>query len=65
MAFVLFAMSVWHAHSVAQNVNGKMVCLGVIAFGVLVEVPTITALGVFWLSILNSGESRPDARFLL
>ncbi len=65
MAFVLFAMSMWHRESVSAGVCGKMICLGVIAFGILIEVPTITALGVFWLSIINSNENRSDARFLL
>ena len=65
MAFVLFAMSVWHANSVATGVRHKMMGLAVIMFGILIEVPTITALGLFWIAILNSNESRPDARFLL
>ena len=65
MAFVLFAMSVWHRESVADSVRHKMLAMSVIMFGILVEVPTITALGLFWIAILNSDDVRPDARFLL
>ncbi|MBO4582915.1 MAG: hypothetical protein J5714_02560 [Alphaproteobacteria bacterium] len=65
MSFVLFAMSVWHRESVADSVRGKILGLAVIMFGILIDLPTITAMGVFWISILNSGDARPDARFLL
>ena len=65
MAFVLFAMSVWHRESVADSVRHKMLALAVIMFGILVEVPTITAMGLFWIAVLNSEDVRPDARFLL
>ena len=65
MAFVLFAMSVCHRESVADSVLHKMLALAVIMFGILVEVPTITALGLFWIAILNSDDVRPDARLLL
>ena len=65
MAFVLFAMSVWHRESVADSVRGKMMGLAVIMFGILIDVPTISALGLFWIAVLNSEDVRPDARFLL
>ena len=65
MAFILFAMSVWHAESVENGLRDKMVALAVIMFGILVDVPTITAMGIFWISILNAEDARPDARFLL
>ncbi len=65
MAFVLFAMSVWHRNTVVDGVRHKMLALAVIMFGILIEVPTITALGTFWISVLNSSDARSDARFLL
>ena len=65
MAFVLFAMSVWHRESVADSVRGKMMGLAVIMFGILIDVPTISVLGLFWIAVLNSEDVRPDARFLL
>ncbi|MBP5485671.1 MAG: hypothetical protein J6Y07_03130 [Alphaproteobacteria bacterium] len=65
MAFVLFAMSMWHSCSMVTGLCDKMVGLAVTVFGILIEVPTITAMGIFWISLLNLNENRPDARFLL
>ncbi len=65
MAFVLFAMSVWHAKSVADGLAHKMMGIAVVMFGILVNVPTITALGLFWLAVIKSDGARSDARFLL
>ena len=65
MAFVLFAMSLWHAESLSAGLRDKMVGFAVIMFGILIDLPTITAMGLFWLSFLSTGEKRSDARFLL
>ncbi len=50
-AFVLFAMSVWHAESVSQELAKRTLAWSIILFGCLIGVPTITAIGIIWIAI--------------
>jgi len=65
MAFVLFAMSIWHSKSVDSNLAWRMVAMAITMFGILIEVPTVSVLGIFWISVLGLTSNQSDARFLL
>ena len=65
MAFVLFAMSVWHSESIPGVLVNRAIALTVIAFGVLTGLVAVTAMGVLWYATLRDDSSRAGAGFLL
>lgn len=65
MAFVLFAMSVWHSESVPDVLVNRAVALTTVAFGVLTGLVVVTAMGVLWYAVLRDDTTRADAKFLL
>lgn len=65
MAFVLFAMSIWHAESVPDGLANRMVALIIIAFGVLTGLVVVTAMGVLWYATLRDSARHDGAGFLL
>lgn len=65
MAFVLFAMSIWHAEYVPDGLANRTIALTIIAFGVLTGLVVVTAMGLLWYATLRDGTRRGDAKFLL
>lgn len=64
--FVMFALSVWHAGDVANNLWVRWFAVALGAFGVITTLPVLSALGVIlWRA--NNGRSGKDswAKFLL
>ena len=62
---VMFAMSVWHAKSVPENLSDKILALLICSFGVMISLPIITALGVLYLVSLPRGNISGQSKFLL
>ena len=49
--FVSFAMSVWHAESIPNNLAERASAWAIILFGCLISVPSISAIGVIWIAV--------------
>ena len=64
MAFILFGLSVWHAENLPQELSERALAWAIILFGVLISVPTITAIGITWIAI-NGNHNRQGVGFLL
>lgn len=63
--FASFAMSVWHADKVPENLGSCLFALTLGVFGVLTTMPVITALGLLcWMQLPCAGFVR-DVRQLL
>lgn len=65
MAFVLFAMSIWHSESVPDGLANRATALTIIAFGVLTGLVVVTSMGVLWYATLHNDSDHPSAGFLL
>ena len=65
MAFVLFAMSIWHSESVSGTLANRAVALTIVAFGVLTGLVAVTAMGLLWYATLRDDSSHTGAGFLL
>jgi len=65
MIFVLFAVSIWHAESVPDGLENRLIALTIIAFGVLTGLVVVTSMGLLWYAVLRDKASRGDAKFLL
>ena len=63
-AFISFALSVWHADSISDELGNWMLAWAIILFGVLIDVATITAMGVIWIA-LPENTRRQGIEFLL
>ncbi|MCM1294908.1 MAG: hypothetical protein NC311_05145 [Muribaculaceae bacterium] len=63
--FVSFAMSVWHAKKVSENLGSCLFALTLGAFGVLTAMPVITALGILCWMQLPCASFVSDIRELL
>ena len=61
--FLMFAMSVWNATTLPENLAGYLWSAALIAFGVISMMPIISAVGV--LHLANVRGTWPDVRFLL
>lgn len=62
---VLFAMSVWHAESVPEDLVWHMFAGMLVMFGVITTMPAITALGVVGWANVADGNFWGKAKFLL
>ena len=60
----LFSVSLWHAERVSVDVINWTLAVAICGFGVLVGVPTITALGILLLAT-DADKARPAPWFLL
>lgn len=59
--FAQCAISVWHAVKVSPNSVNRSLSLFVMFFGVLIDVPTITVIGVIWLATMcRKSPDTPD-----
>ena len=66
IAMVSFAMSVWHGTDLPSKINDVLLSWAIICFGVLISVPTISAVGILMLGATRSEiDNFPDAKFLL
>ncbi len=65
MAFILFAMSVWHSESLPNGLANRALALNIIAFGVLTGLVAVTAMGVLWYATLRDDATRGAYGFLL
>lgn len=65
MAFVLFAMSIWHSESVPDGLANRVIALTIIAFGVLTGLVVVTSMGILWYATLRGDAKHGDAKFLL
>lgn len=60
-----FAMSVWHAGSVPENLSKKIWAALLCVFGIMTVLPVITALGImYWVALPHSAVGK-QSRFLL
>ena len=65
-AFVLFAMSVWHADSIPENLATSAMAWLVVVFGVLTGLVTVTAMGALWVGVIKSDNPKTASiKFLL
>lgn len=64
-AFVMFAMSVWHAKSLLPKLPYSAMAWAMVAFGVLTGAMTITAMGALWIGAIAGDGYRGGAGFLL
>ncbi len=55
MAFVSFAMSVWHSNDINPELSMRTLAWAIILFGCLISVPTITAIGIIWIALPEHG----------
>ena len=65
MAFVSFAMSIWHSESVPDGLANRVIALTIIAFGVLTGLVVVTSMGILWYATLRGDAKHGDAKFLL
>jgi len=63
--FIMFAMSVWHATVVPENLWGRCGALALGLFGLITVLPVISALGVMVWAADGRGGRLADAKFLL
>lgn len=63
MLFGLFGLSVWHAKSKKSDMAEGLFAWTVILFGILINVPTITIMGILLMTMKRS--HLADAKFLL
>lgn len=64
--FVMFAMSVWHAEKVSNNLWVRFYAVMLGAFGLITTLPVISALGVMlWCSADSKDGLFSDSKFLL
>jgi hypothetical protein len=63
-AFISFGLSVWHAESISGELGNWMLAWAIILFGVLIDVATITAIGIVWIA-LPENTRRQGIGFLL
>ncbi len=65
-AMVLFSMSVWHAHELPNKIQDVLLSWAIIFFGILISVPTISAIGLLLLGATRFETDRmPNIWFLL
>lgn len=57
-AFVMFAMSVWHAKMMPADLASRMLAITVGLFGVLTVMPAVSALGILYWCALPMGNVR-------
>lgn len=63
--FVSFALSVWHSSDLPQNLGGNMFAATMMAFGIIMVMPAITALGIICWDADDMAGFWRQARFLL
>ncbi len=61
----MFAMSIWHAQSIPENLVNRMFAGMLGLFGVMVSVPVISALGIMLYVMMPGVSLWRDMRFLL
>jgi len=66
-AFVLFAMSVWHANEINSQLADFAMAWLILVFGVLSGIVTITAIGALWIGVIKSESNNKNqsVKFLL
>lgn len=60
-----FALSVWHASKVPENLDNAAFAIMLMIFGTITVMPVITAMGLVWFMNLEHRPTWRDARFLL
>ena len=66
MLFVLFAMSIWHAETVPNNLDLRMFAIAISLFGILTTMPVLTALGIlYWNTLPQDKNAWRQLQFLL
>ena len=64
--FIMFAMSVWHAKKVSNNLWVRFYAIMLGAFGLITTLPVISALGVMlWVAADSQDNRFSDSKFLL
>ncbi|MDE5615467.1 MAG: hypothetical protein K2I81_01385, partial [Alphaproteobacteria bacterium] len=65
--FAMFAMSVWHAASVPENLRVRFRATVLFAFGMVTTLPVISALGVMLWACAGASKSSlwAESKFLL
>ncbi len=64
-AFIMFALSVWHARLIPADLASRMLAITVSLFGVITVMPAVSALGILYWYSLGAGQVKRAARFLL
>ncbi len=62
---VMFALSVWHANSIAPNLTERMFALTIGTFGIITTMPAITAIAILYWHATASDNTWRDGRTLL
>lgn len=64
--FALFAVSVWHAREIPNNLWVRFYAIMLGGFGLITTLPVISALGVMvWCAVDSKGGRLSDSKFLL
>ncbi len=64
-AFMMFALSIWHAKLIPADLAPRMLALTVVLFGILTVMPAVSALGILYWCALPVWQSKRAGRFLL
>ena len=65
MAFISFAMSIWHTESIPDELANQAIAWAIIAFGVLTGLVLVTSMGILWYATINCDKTHGRAGFLL
>ncbi len=64
-AFMMFALSIWHAKLIAADLAPRMLAITVGLFGIVTVMPAVVALGILYWCALPVADFKRAARFLL
>ncbi len=64
-AFVLVALSVWHAKDMPSTLGNKLFALAVMLFGILITMPVITAIGIVYMVNVPKSDFLREIKQLL
>ncbi|MBO7066144.1 MAG: hypothetical protein J6W40_00800 [Alphaproteobacteria bacterium] len=64
-AFVLVALSVWHAKDMPSTLGNKLFALAVMLFGILITMPVITAIGIVYMVNMPKSDFLREIKQLL
>ena len=65
VAFMLFALSVWHASKTPNMLGDKLYAVTIFTFGVIISMPVISVIGIVLLSNMPRGNLWAESKYLL
>lgn len=63
--FIMFALSIYHASSVPNDLMDKVLAITIILFGAITVMPVVSAIGIVYWAMLPNGRSMAEIRTLL